>query len=448
MIYAAAAVVFLGLATLIIALRGRRTDDHPICRRCRFDLVGVYGRELRCPECGRELAGPRTIRTGNRRRRPRIAIAGVLLLLAGLITLGVIGYSHAEGVNWNTYKPAWWLEGEITSSRQATADAAVAEFGRRLSDGTLSAHWRTRIIDHAMVRYVDEQADWSAAWSDLLAYAFISDMLTPQQRIAYARHAPVLALTGRAQAISGESWTPHLFIHAPRARSSVRLYLRVERLSGEIDGIPAGAAPGGYGISTLGHGTGSHAHNIPINVEPGRYTFTSRWRFAVQTSYDENEAPIVAWEEEFSAPLEVLPPGSQLVQFVTDPQLEAGMRRSIRIERLSASAQQGSIFAGGNIFFDQPPLPAAFVMYWRYPDVGAEGGYREVRIGPARGEVGSSHGTGIHALLPEGFATERVDVTFRPDIGTALQSLHIKEIWGDEILIEDVEVRLAPQPRP
>jgi hypothetical protein len=41
-----------GLILLVLGVRGWRIDDHPVCRRCRFDLVGVYPAIGACPECG------------------------------------------------------------------------------------------------------------------------------------------------------------------------------------------------------------------------------------------------------------------------------------------------------------------------------------------------------------------------------------------------------------
>lgn len=35
------AVPIIGAALTAYALRGRRTDDHPLCRRCGFDLFGM-----------------------------------------------------------------------------------------------------------------------------------------------------------------------------------------------------------------------------------------------------------------------------------------------------------------------------------------------------------------------------------------------------------------------
>ena len=59
----------IGLTLALIGWRGRRVDDHPVCRKCRFDLAGVYPANETCPECGRDLAGRRAVRIGNRRHK-------------------------------------------------------------------------------------------------------------------------------------------------------------------------------------------------------------------------------------------------------------------------------------------------------------------------------------------------------------------------------------------
>lgn len=50
-------IAFIGLAALGLALfwrgwRGRRVDNHPWCRKCCFDLKGVWPGAAKCPECG------------------------------------------------------------------------------------------------------------------------------------------------------------------------------------------------------------------------------------------------------------------------------------------------------------------------------------------------------------------------------------------------------------
>ena len=75
---AAAAV---GIALLAAGLRGRRVDDHPLCRRCRFDLTGKPAESTRCSECGAPIDRPNAVRVGHRQHRPRAVAYGAAVLL-------------------------------------------------------------------------------------------------------------------------------------------------------------------------------------------------------------------------------------------------------------------------------------------------------------------------------------------------------------------------------
>lgn len=72
-----------GLHLIIRGWRGKRLDNHPTCRKCRFDLAGlpINSDDAACPECGINLA-QHPPRLGNRRRSPtRIAIGALLLIV-------------------------------------------------------------------------------------------------------------------------------------------------------------------------------------------------------------------------------------------------------------------------------------------------------------------------------------------------------------------------------
>src|SRR3954451_5269023 len=98
---APAAVGLASAAVLAYALRGRRVDDHPLCRTCGFDLFGKPVDSTRCPECGADLARRRAVRIGRRVCRRRVlAVALPAVLLAGG-WLGVVGWGAARGVDWN-----------------------------------------------------------------------------------------------------------------------------------------------------------------------------------------------------------------------------------------------------------------------------------------------------------------------------------------------------------
>src|SRR2546423_15664322 len=96
---ATALLLFLIGATLFaIGLRGRHINDHPLCARCGFDLLGIPA--TTCPECGGDLTRPRSRRVGERRRRRAPLIAGGLLSLLGLVGGALLPWGAATSFDW------------------------------------------------------------------------------------------------------------------------------------------------------------------------------------------------------------------------------------------------------------------------------------------------------------------------------------------------------------
>ncbi len=121
-------IAALGLLLLAAGRRGRRVNDHPLCRRCRYDLVGLSlpvpqtQAQARCPECGRSVRQPRDVRIGLRLRRPVTAWAGAVVLLA---TAGIGWRLHKEPLSL-AIVPSWALL--LNSEHQWIApDACIDE---------------------------------------------------------------------------------------------------------------------------------------------------------------------------------------------------------------------------------------------------------------------------------------------------------------------------------
>lgn len=99
-LWAAIAVVMtLGVLGVALGMRGRAVDDHPICRRCRYDLVGQPAETPKCPECGADLLRPRATRRGNRVRRRGPFTVGVVLILAAIGAGTFMTIADARGYN-------------------------------------------------------------------------------------------------------------------------------------------------------------------------------------------------------------------------------------------------------------------------------------------------------------------------------------------------------------
>src|SRR5688500_15525204 len=95
-VIASAGMLVVGVMLIFFGVRGRRVDDHPLCRKCGFDLVALPSGVEKCSECGASLARRRAIRIGNRSRRWGFAVLGLLLVLemGGWLTGQGVGYAR------------------------------------------------------------------------------------------------------------------------------------------------------------------------------------------------------------------------------------------------------------------------------------------------------------------------------------------------------------------
>ena len=174
-----ASLALLAASTLLvlIALRGRRVNDHPICRRCGFDLFGKPPESNVCSECGGDLGHRRAVRVGQRERRGwLLQIAGPMLAIA-VGWSGLLGWDAARRTDWNRHKPVWWLMREVDGRPGPTRDAALVELGRRIADGTLPADRSAALVDRALDWQADASKPWSPGWGVIVESARAADRL-------------------------------------------------------------------------------------------------------------------------------------------------------------------------------------------------------------------------------------------------------------------------------
>ena len=94
----AATLALVGAVMLALGLRGRRVGDHPMCRRCGFDLFGRPADSHGCPECGADVTRDRSIVLGVRQRRRWAVWSGSVMLLPAISTLAILGWGALYGV--------------------------------------------------------------------------------------------------------------------------------------------------------------------------------------------------------------------------------------------------------------------------------------------------------------------------------------------------------------
>ena len=180
------AALLLGIALTAVGLRGRRTDDHPLCRRCRFDLTGRPATaERRCPECGADLGRPRATVVGHRRRRAGMLAGGVACLTAGV----VLAYGQATGMSWYRFAPLAYVLREGSSADAGRRWAALAELQRRTASPRCSAADWAEATRAALAYQRDLSKPWDPAWGGLIENARAAGHLTDGEWHQYAWQA-------------------------------------------------------------------------------------------------------------------------------------------------------------------------------------------------------------------------------------------------------------------
>lgn len=371
------AILLVGLLGLAVAVRGQRVDDHPVCRRCRFDLVGIYGNSERCPECGTGLSTRRTIRTGNRRVRRRMAGGSIAMVLISAVLLGLLGWGHATGINWNTYKSAWLLASEARSARPDVASAAMAEFTLRLEKGRLPHSRAADLIELWLVQQRDDLLTWAQEWGDFLEAARSRDLLSPEQIAQYAQNAINVSLRSRTRAMQGDPWPMQIEYSNRRVSSSKMLLVTLSSGTAIITGagldqpliLPeemtrrgAFALAGtGSSASTRFELAGPELENLP----PGEYTVSIRHHFDVKFSGGQVE-PLHQWETDLVQHITIAPGDEAVVEVVTDETLRATLENAVHVgvARLRSAPERGaeaySLY--GDLRINGRPLDVAFAI--------------------------------------------------------------------------------------
>ena len=466
-----AAALVGGAILVAIGLRGRRVDDHPICRRCGRDWYGTSAE--RCPECGVPATNDNR-RIGNRERRPRPLWAGVAVLTIGILTAAPL-LAGLAGVDVDRHKPLWLL---IRESRHSPT--AAAEIDRRHVAGDLDADAVARVA----VRWLDHQGDRDLPWifekGDLLFRLARTGGLTASQSQRLIEQAYAGDIAARRRARSGGELPVVRGLAGTRGDSS-----NADR-NGWSFSIPAhlvlvrdGRRFAGRSVNgTLGQ-QGMFGASYPGEIDlrgvpPGEYGLAFEYDPAdtyldAATLADPSPppAPVI--------PVTVVPANEPTAETVDDPASLARVRGNLRLDRsyeygLPDDAPPGLRvdFGRSNRSEEGEPEMHRYSLQFDTSGLLKESAvplalaYEVVLIDPA-GRVWADGdnqglvlpagnvrwaGAGVGGDLSQDFDADRVDVILRPSVTVAERSLHAMRILGGEVVFEDVPVLWVGRPEP
>jgi hypothetical protein len=458
---------FVGGGLFLSGWLGRAIDDHPICRKCGFDLVGRPAESMRCSECGTDLSSPRSIRIGHQRRRPLLLSMGMLLLLIDALLLVQI-VASANHWDWNRYKPVWLLRSELRGSDPQSQGAALKELARRVNAGELSAAQATAIADWSLAHL--GQGVWQPSAAFIEA-ANSTKLLDRARWTAYARRSISVSLQARPIVRQGDPIPITVNTVAPQvvAAQFVALFdwddLR-------MDGVPAGKLPdrrwANFGthdgkLEVAANRWGSTYHppqldgKVSSGLAIGPHTASVKLTLHVYDAADlplgqngrlnpDESKELATIDAPLNAQFQVSDDANAPALTVVDEQHRQAVQHSVKVT--SVVAHREGLTVNGTV--GPAPLRLVFRILVRPSNATreTEAGYPAVTGGPNSSETFGARAT-MHVA-----AGEQVDVIFRPSLQDVRDRVDMAKIWGEDVVIRGVTVTpdsttpTAPATRP
>ena len=429
--------------------RGLPIDKHPVCRRCRYDLIGSPKPYTTCPECGADLTARKSTAIGNRKRKPGPAVVAGFISLVSTALLATILFSVATRVNLNPHKPFWLLQLEATTPSLNSNGHELDELLARTKKGSLSAAQLDSLMDSVLQEQANTAIPWDETWGDLFAELFTQGVGTPQQHEQYALKIYEYQANTRPSIPIGYD------VHVSARRTAKRgqgdkthFYYAEYGDRIEIDGLTLdrthhGRSGGGAAASggSTGGGTGFHTNKPPFDqLQPGQYTIT--YVQPTEIHLGSASGPLIAsFDRTANCPIEFLPADADEIELFKDPAAAYSLESflSSKVKRIRITKNTSGSYAAFHI---TSAVPSIATFAYR---ISVSFGNKEWPTDLTYTHNGANHyHFGGHGLWPEALDADRVDLIFRPSPDAARGTPDVYRILDHEFTINDVEVVRYP----
>lgn len=447
----AAIALLIGAGLTLIGLRGRRVDDHPICRRCGFDLIGLPSGSDTCSECGADLTRPRAIQRGHRSRKPVMLGLGALTLLIVFGFLAAVAWTHVRDLDRYRLMPTWYVLREARYNSPGIPVDAWRELLRRLGDDKLPKRHAAAATELALTIQGDRTRTWNTMIGDFIEAARDKGLATDAQWARYARQAPNLMVTLRPQVRRGDKLPARISAGAARVGGKSRLAIRVQNPAGHGDLIkPHDPKRSGFSYTVFGLSSGggsSSSHVIELDraaaatAPLGPREASLRAKITVREGWKENKPVLAAWEEEFKAGWELVAADAETIVLNNDESERAAVEKGTTVKFVGSRSPNARDYVNVEMDFKHLRVPLAHDIVLR--DAGGRE-WKVTSINVSPGNMGYSTGGEAKDL-----DAATVDVIFRPSPAAARQTVHMTELWNHEFVVKNVPVQKpAPATRP
>jgi hypothetical protein len=419
-------------------------DDHPICRRCGFDLFNRPQSSTKCAECGADLARPHAIRDGRRVRRGGMIFAGAAILAIVFTVVGGAVWMSASTTDWREFAPVWYLRREALGVDPAARDAALAQLSKRVSAGKLSQPQIDALADEALKLQADWSKPWGTAWGDWVENASGANKLSSERWKKYLEQAPSLQLEVRPQVRRGDRLPYWIRACNSRVGSRSNFSANYKGLAWEIGPVRTDKESDIGGGTTLnpngGGGLGSSIDLTKYLDKLGDGPQAVKVDLEIKIMRNWQGPALATRRMGLDAVFNLHPADEPTVKVIHDPSLRAGVEAALSCNQATYGPSWNAKHLG--IQIDVGPLPVG-VGY----DVYALIRGKEVKLGgiacPKKPNTG---GFGFGNEVNPPFDDPTVDLILKPSVDAAIGTTDTFEIWDGEVTIKNVKVTRPTPP--
>lgn len=458
-----------GVVMLRRGLMGKRIDDHPVCKACKFDLVGSPEAES-CPECGADLTKPKAVRIGNRQRQTGGIVAGLILLTLAL-TPGISFVAiNAPLLNIQKLQPTGLLIWQVKTG--INTSAAINELNIRHQSLTLTPQQVQSAGDAILVFQGDLTRTWDSDAGDFIEKVYLAGALPQAKLEQYLKTAiqDPHQLVVRQQVRKGDS-IPYRLVDQPMRigtgaiqQGSTINYGHIWWLEEKQIGFTLGkvvvqrGGGSGGGLSTNASGwSGSSLSLLPHEwdkMQLGEQPIQLHRSLEVydhQTYQQSKYSPVssqalLTVNHTYQATFEIVDASISVVRPIADPALQMVLESAITITGLTYRSRPNSYdVLDINLKIETLPVSVAFDIFYIHWETG-----KEIKMTTLAAEKGyKTHlSTSYHPgrsdpfEIPDELTT--LDLVLRPSADAALAHPFVTDYWDGVIWFDDVVFERVP----
>lgn len=430
----ATVALLLGLALLILGLRGRRVGDHPHCTACGFDLFGLPPESVRCPECGGDTRNMGARETGRHVRRSRPLLVGVLLLLPSGAYLGVLATAMLGAFDLTPYKPIWWLASDATSPAAPLRQQAIKEIQTRLAANKLTATDGDRVAASVVALQTNPVSAWQPECGDLLSLlrsaGLVSDPLWKQ----YGKNAaPRLSMVVRPRVRIGDPIPFQIKQPGAPVGEKTRFYATTTQRDIRIGAVTLTLRAGNTSsISNSGPSWTTpsiDAKDYAHQLQPGRHRIVVVQERIIRDGYRDADLTLHTDTVTLEADFDLLPADQPTVALVDDPALKLAVMKSMS-PRLTISSQ-GYLNVSTDV--EKPPVGLGYRVTLTSGETRKDVG----TIALAAGKQTSFHHGWVQAWPTE---LKTGSLLYEPDVTAAASTVNVFEIYNQPLQWENLPI--------